>query len=297
MSCTSATRELITFWLAGSLSDAEATQVASHVESCAECREAAIDGAALVTGLRELHLRADEIVAAASGDPAAAHLLVCSRCREEVALLRGINADLARTVVHASRAREWRLGLAAVASVIVAVTILWQVIRPAPERAPSVGTVAVATPPTPLPAPLKRIGVEKASLVALANETLVLRGVASPRRALLEDLAIALEPYRRDDFEDAATRLRALKPRHPDAPEIPYYLGVCLLLLDRPADAIAPLQEAARARPSDEASYYLAVAQVNAATTTAASEAGLAALTQLCNGRSDVAARACAALK
>jgi hypothetical protein len=296
MSCTSPTRELVTFWLAGSLSPAEAALVESHVAGCADCREAAIEGAALVRGLQALHLGADEVVAAAAGDLHSPHVLVCSRCRDEVALLRAVNADLALKKSRATWTREWWIGLGAAAAVIIAAAVLWQIARPTPGIQPPVTTVAVSTQPAPpIRTPSRRIAVEKASLVALANETLVLRGKPSQRRALLDDLAIALEPYQRDDFDDAVTRLRALLPRHLDAPEISYYLGVCLLMLDRPADAIAPLQEAAQGMtPSDEADYYLAMAQVNAARAPAESEAGLAELTRLCSGRTDVAARACA---
>lgn len=97
MSCSAQPRELITFWLAGSLSSAEAALVASHVESCPECRAAAVEGLAVVRGIEELHLDADEVVAAAAGDLDAPHVLVCSRCRDEVAVLRTINADLTKT--------------------------------------------------------------------------------------------------------------------------------------------------------------------------------------------------------
>ena len=97
MNCSAPPRELITFWLAGSLSPADAALVSSHVESCAECRLAAVEGLAVVKGFSELHLAADEVVAAAAGDLDAPHVLVCSRCRDEVALLRTINAALTRT--------------------------------------------------------------------------------------------------------------------------------------------------------------------------------------------------------
>ena len=94
MSCNSPSRELLTFWLAGTLSPAEAALVADHVAGCSDCRQAAIEGVALVKGLRDLHLRADEIVAAAAGEIRPPHLLVCSRCRDEVVMLRDVNTDL-----------------------------------------------------------------------------------------------------------------------------------------------------------------------------------------------------------
>ena len=297
MTCSSDTRELLTFWLAGSLSPGEAARVAGHIATCAECREAAREGAVLVKGLESLHLEADEVVSAAAGDLHSTHLLVCSRCRDEVALLRGISADLAATGVRAGWTPSRRAGLAAAAAIIISAPVVWRVVRPTPDLLPA-AAVAVAvgsTPATTAPPARRRIVVEKPSLAALANETIVLRGKRSPRRALLEDLALALEPYRRDDFKEAEARLVALRSRHPGAPEIAYYSGLCLLQLDQPAEALALLQEAASGMtPADEARYYLAVARVNAARTAAESESGEAELARLCGGGGEVAARACA---
>lgn len=260
MNCTEPASELVTFWLAGSLAPAEAALVASHLETCGECRAAAREGLALVKGLRELHLDAGEIVAAAAGDLQAPHLLACSSCRDEVALLRSVNADLMRTP---GRSR-W-VGWAAAAAVVVAVPLLWLAVRPRADTPPLAFRVAAGDTPSPV-APPRLLRVEKASLAALASEAVLLRGTRSPRRALLDDLAVALEPYRRDDFEEAAKRLRALGPKYPEASEIPYYLGVCLLLLDRPAEAVAPLEIAARRMtPPDEANRYLDIARANAA--------------------------------
>lgn len=125
MSCSSEARELVTFWVAGSLARAEAEAVSRHVAGCAECRAAAIEGAALIAGLRELHLRPDEVVSAAAGEFDSPHLLVCPNCREEVALLRAVNADLGSASSQGARgiaraARRWMpLALAAVAASLV----------------------------------------------------------------------------------------------------------------------------------------------------------------------------------
>ena len=295
MTCSSDTRELLTFWLAGSLSPGEAARVAGHIATCAECREAAREGAVLVKGLESLHLEADEVVSAAAGDLHSTHLLVCSRCRDEVALLRGISNDLAATSARAGWTPSRRAGLAAAAAIIIAAPVVWRVVRRAPDLLPPAAVAVGSTPETTAPPAPRRIVVEKPSLAALAKETIVLRGARSARRALLEDLALALEPYRRDDFKEAEARLVALRSRRPGAPEIAYYSGLCLLLLDRPAEALALLQEAAsRLMPADEPRYYLAVAQVNAARTAAESETGEAELARLCGGGGEVTARACA---
>jgi hypothetical protein len=295
VSCSSEARNLITFWLAGTLGSDEADTVARHVAGCDECRAAAAEGAALIAGLRDLHLPADEIVAAAAGELTSPHVLVCSRCRDEIGLLRDVNADLARTTGAIAPARRWPLGLAAAAAVIVAVGAAWYFGSRQPALTPSAPTTAAVSPArTPI-----KITIEKASLTALATETVRLRGVPSPRRRMLDDLAVALEPYRRDDFAESAVRLRALREQYPDAPEMTYYLGVCLLLEDRPAEAMAPLEDAVRPRltasavPADEAAYYLAIARVNAGQPAAA----LPDLTRLCAAGSTVSPRACAAAR
>lgn len=126
MSCSSEARDLITFWVAGTLTREEADAVAGHVAGCADCRAAAVEGAALVQGIRELHLRPDEIVAAAAGDVTSPHVLVCPRCREEIAQLRDINADLVRT-----RRRWLPVAVAVLAASVAFVAFLVAPRRPA----------------------------------------------------------------------------------------------------------------------------------------------------------------------
>ena len=110
MSCSSPERELVSFWLAGTLDPDEAAQVARHVDECPDCRADVVAGRVLVDGLRALHLTAEEVVSAAAGEFNTAHLLVCAQCRDEVARLRTVNADLG---ARATSARRWRpIGLA-----------------------------------------------------------------------------------------------------------------------------------------------------------------------------------------
>jgi hypothetical protein len=122
MSCASPLRELVTFWLAGTLDPAEAEEVARHVTSCADCRADVSDGRMVFEGLRELHLTADEVVAAAASELTSPHLLVCSRCRDEVATLQAVNADLGKS---ASRGSSWRAFGAAVAAAAAVALAVW----------------------------------------------------------------------------------------------------------------------------------------------------------------------------
>jgi putative zinc finger protein/tetratricopeptide repeat protein len=291
VTCSSALRDRLTFWVAGTLDGPETALVVEHVAHCADCRSEVEETRRLMEGFRELHLRADEVIAVAEAERDPPHLQHCRRCREEVELLRSVNADLERAAGAAWR-RPLPVGLAAAAGVILTLLVARQFVsRPSPSRAASPQIVAAKQPAASAP---PKIRVEKAPVTLLAADILVLRGKPSARQQFLGELASALEPYRRDDFADAATRLRGLAGRFPQAPEPPYYLGVSLLMLNRPADAIAPLQEAARiVSPPDDVRYYLAVAQVNAGDIAS----GVALLRQLCDRKTESSRRACASLQ
>jgi hypothetical protein len=139
---------------------------------------------------------------------------------------------------------------------------------------------------------------EKAPILVDPADALVLRGGAEGgRRAFLERLAAALEPYRRGDFAEAAERLAVVGERHPEAPEPGLYRGVSLLLLGRPEEAAAPLRNAA-ARATNaalraEARYHLAVALSRSGDVAGAR----AELRASCTGGGAATARACTALE
>ena len=298
MSCASPERELVTFWVAGSLTPAEVAAVSHHVAGCDECRAAARESAVLVEGLQALHLSTEEIASAAAFETDSPHVLVCSRCREEIAVLRTVNADLAaRSSVAVSGSvpgRSWRVALAITAAVVIAVPVIWRSFYSSTSPPAAEST----SPPSAPVASIPRIKVEKASLASLASESVTLRGAATPRQALLQDLAIALEPYRTDNFVEAAARLQAVQIRHPESSEVPYYLGVCLLMLDRPAEALPPLNGALSREPLiKDALYYLAVAKVNASRNRAEFRAARLELKRVCDQTRDATAKACLALR
>src|SRR5262249_42157289 len=77
------------------------------------------------------------------------------------------------------------------------------------------------------------------------------------------ELAQALAPYRNDNFAGAAQLLEPVARKHSRKPEPSFYLGVSLLLLDRPADAVKWLENAKKSfesRRANEAAWYLSVA-------------------------------------
>lgn len=125
MPCSSPERELLTFWLTGSLDAGEAERVARHVAMCDSCRSDAADGRELIEGLRTLHLTAEEVVAVAAGEMESPHVLVCGQCRREVAQLKEVSAALASESGRSPFRRRWMpLGVAAlVADAVVAVVV------------------------------------------------------------------------------------------------------------------------------------------------------------------------------
>ena len=94
MSCPAPEHELLPFLAAGTLSGGERAAVAEHAAACADCAEELRGSRDLVAGLATLHLTADEVVEAAGGGLAPPHLDECPRCRSEVDVIRGVNADL-----------------------------------------------------------------------------------------------------------------------------------------------------------------------------------------------------------
>ncbi len=88
-------------------------------------------------------------------------------------------------------------------------------------------------------APLEKPPVK----IPLAS-ALVWRGEGGDAQKLIDELNQALEPYRADRYEEASRRLQAFAAKHPNSAEAHFYLGVCLLFLDRKPEAAASLEKA-----------------------------------------------------
>jgi len=148
----------------------------------------------------------------------------------------------------------------------------------------------VAAEPAPPAAPAPRPQLDKPA-VKLSMLALTWRG-ASEGGGFATDIAPALDAFRADRFDEAERVLRVLAPRYPTSVEIPFYQGVSLLFLDRPADAIGPLRRAARladALFAADAAWYLGVALQRAGHVTEARTRFAA----LCRGAGVYARRAC----
>ena len=163
--------------------------------------------------------------------------------------------------------------------------LVWQSRRAAPQIARE-----VRQPDAP-----SVFQLEKPAIPARGGTDLVWRG--SPDSGEAEDLARALEPYRTNDFPEAARRLRAFVSRHPLSASGHFYLGVSELLRAAGADAVTALENAERLAKTDadlarETAWYLALAYRQ----TGQRESAAAKLDALCRGRSVRAGQACAGL-
>lgn len=188
-------------------------------------------------------------------------------------------------------------GLAVAASLLIAVVV----------SRPRTGTVAVpgvavpsreekppnagSTPAAPS-RPALQIAYSKPD-VRLSPSALTWRGEASAN-PFLRDLAPAFDAYRAGDYARAGAAFDRLSTKYPDAVEVLFYQGVSRMLAGNDADAIAPLEAAARLGNvafADEVSWYLAVARQRSGRPDA--RAGFA---DLCRGKSPHATAACAAV-
>lgn len=224
---------------------------------------------------------------------AAEHVASCEDCAEDYRLA----AELARGMgLRRSRGLLGRFVLpnAVAAGLVVALAgfFAYRFVSPPATETPE-ALVKPAAPSTPARPALR---IEKPPILVSASDALVMRGAGSNwRRAFLGELAEALEPYRRDDFTEAERRLRTLGAKYPNATELAFYLGVCSLLLDRPAEAIPALRTASAAADealAGEARFYLALALARSGER----EPAAAELRRLCDAGDASSARACRAL-
>lgn len=191
--------------------------------------------------------------------------------------------------------RGWRFPAAAVAAVLLLVAIL----APRHTRHTSMAPKEIArqtAPPEPRPErpDTGALALVKPAVKLPAFAALTYRGDTGGAKNYLADLAAALEPYRRDDFAEAARRLALLAQRYPNAAEAPYYEGVSQLFLNQTQAAVASLQAARRHASdtlADDIAWYLGLALYRTARTPDARREFEA----LCAGAGEYKARACAA--
>ena len=188
------------------------------------------------------------------------HVANCPRCAD---VFKAARAAALTEVAHHTETRRpasrhsWPQ-LAALAATVVMGTVL--VTRSSNEG-------PVVTPPSassvlPL-APPARPRLEKAPVVVSAEQLLAVRG-GSRDNDYLKALATALDPYEKDRFAEAATRLAPLVRDRPRAFEPAFYLGVSLVLDGRAAESVPVLERALELSPDsrrEEVTRWLAAAR------------------------------------
>lgn len=205
----------------------EETGIAEHVERCSFCQS-------LVRDLQDL-------------EPFEPTIQEESRIHDRIS-----------KVIQKSRhsVRFWIPLAAATAGVaILAAALQWTFVGQRPDSAP---LQTAANLPAPVLLPLEKPAV-KVSL----PDALVFRSEPSNQAKLMEDLRKALEPYKADNFGDAAQRLELFTKQYPRSIEGRFYLGVSLVFLSRPADAAAELEKAKELNVASfarDVSWYLSIA-------------------------------------
>jgi tetratricopeptide repeat protein len=234
-----------------------------------------------------------------------AHIAGCEACARLVTGFDGLHLDeadpdaaarvLARVTVPRSTGVGWLLPVAAGIVLVVGAAIWWRTASP-PSVAPQIARVSRPSAARPAPAgasPVVALWAIDPYPVTLALSSLdASRGASQSPRAPSRDLVDALLTYEHGEYAKAAEQLTAVTTAHPDAPDAWLYLGVAQLMADRPADAIAPLERAARdaaGERKDAIDWYLASAEQR----TGQAGRARARLEDLCRGSGPFRTHAC----
>lgn len=188
-----------------------------------------------------------------------AHYFDCSRCLEHVGRLESARHALAggpAPAVPRWRQRLWPAAgaLAAAAILVLAVRVIEE--PSAPANVPA--TRDVELPREPVAPDLGRLGAIEPPRFTPPR----LRSGAGEARRLFID---AMRSYERGDYAGAVRGLEVAVRADPAYPAAHFFLGVCFLQLDRRADAIGYLREAARLGESpylEDAHFFLAKALI-----------------------------------
>ena len=189
-----------------------------------------------------------------------AHLAGCPLCRslaqdlldEELAGLSEARkaAIWARAARRQPRRRAWWWAALPVAAAL-AIAVVY-VRKPDAPAAPVTQAPVTQAPAAPKPPALTK------PPIYLPASALVFRGEEAE-----DPLLAAMGAFRKDDYADAARRLRQVAQEQPETAEAHFYLGVSLLFLDRDREALGALERAhklAEGPLAREAAWYLAVA-------------------------------------
>jgi tetratricopeptide (TPR) repeat protein len=204
------------------------------------------------------------------------HFFECAHCFDDLRLLQAVQGGLRQGSVEVQARKRGRwfrwapaAGLAAAAAPALAVLVLWMRSAPPsgpPEAAKSSPPPQVQLPDAPKPQPPPPAVVSRPSLEELAR---IEPARYEPRRFRdLPDEATrrfqsGMEHYRKADYAGAVADLREAARLDPDAPHIPFYLGISHLMLGHDDAAIDWLRATIALGDSpyrEDAHFYLAKA-------------------------------------
>jgi cytochrome c-type biogenesis protein CcmH/NrfG len=210
-----------------------------------------------------------------------------------------------RSGIASSRAgRSWSFSwlrhsavLAGTVGAIVVIGLGALIVNEIAREAPHPEPPAIARAAQPASSMPSVLNLEKAPIRLPAGRLLWRGSESDPRRDTARELAHAVDPYERNNFTEAASRLRALTSRTPASAEAQLYLGISELFLGHNSEAVTALVASGRLAGDDadlagDALWYLALAYRRLGQT----EQAARTLEALCRGRTVRAAVACAAV-
>jgi hypothetical protein len=211
---------------------------------------------------------------------------------EQAGLLRRIRKGQADEQIVGRRLWVWQpaFAIAAVLVIVMAGTwLIWQAQTVPEVSKPPANQVAVASPT--VASPVYVLSLDKPE-IRISASSLTFRGDRGDN-GLLADLKPGFDALRAGDYQAAETALSPLAGKYPSAVEVPFYLGVSQLFLNRPKDALTNLTRAEALADSSfgpDVSWYAAVASERAGQP----DAARARLAVLCKQPNVRAAEACA---
>lgn len=219
------------------------------------------------------------------GGAALEHLARCAECRDVLRAVRLLREE----VPHrddafgspAPRRPRWLAAAVGLAAMVIVGGGAWLMV-PAPERIAPTGTTATEAnsqaPPVPSPPVAGGRALDGSAARALADAlpltppaiaiyspgALTMRG--SGDATFTDAFGEAMRPWAAGQYADVARRLDALRGRHPDVAEVPFYQGAALLLAGQPEASVEHLARALALAPPAlraDAAWYLALAHVH----------------------------------
>jgi len=194
------------------------------------------------------------------------HYFECARCFEDLRAFRALQAELERGGVGvkpepAQKAAWWSWAWAPALAVLLLVVGVGVWLRRPLQPLPVASRPGVERQPAPAPVQPPTLA-ELAQVQPPAYNVAVLRGAPDPATRRFRK---AMEVYRKQQYRAAIPGLRQAAQLNPSAPDIRFFLGICYLLDEHPAEANEELQRTVALGETpylEAAHFYLAKARL-----------------------------------